>query len=129
MRVLAPPGAGVWREPSRQGAAVSSRVFHRGGLLTGTTLMWQCHGSRFDVTTGVMINGPATEPLNLYVVQEVDGDVQVRAWGTPRAAASRRRSQSVNRATSLPRIAYASGSSARRCTRARSAMSRRSSIV
>lgn len=50
-----------------------------GGLLTGTTLMCQCHGSRFDVTTGGVINGPATEPLNLYAVQEVDGDVQVRA--------------------------------------------------
>ena len=32
-----------------------------GGLLTGTTIMCQCHGSRFDVTTGAVINGPATE--------------------------------------------------------------------
>lgn len=23
-----------------------------GGLLTGTTIMCQCHGSRFDITTG-----------------------------------------------------------------------------
>src|SRR6476659_7210149 len=44
-----------------------------GGLLTGTTLMCQCHGSRFDVTTGAVINGPAVEPLNVYEVQEVDG--------------------------------------------------------
>ena len=50
-----------------------------GGLLTGTTLMCQCHGSRFDVTTGAVINGPATEPLNGYEVQEVHGSVQVRA--------------------------------------------------
>jgi 3-phenylpropionate/trans-cinnamate dioxygenase ferredoxin component len=50
-----------------------------GGLLAGTTLMCQCHGSRFDVTTGAVINGPATEPLNLYAVQEVDGDIQIRA--------------------------------------------------
>jgi 3-phenylpropionate/trans-cinnamate dioxygenase ferredoxin component len=50
-----------------------------GGLLTGATLMCQCHGSRFDVTTGAVINGPATEPLNLYDVQEVDGDIQIRA--------------------------------------------------
>ena len=34
-----------------------------GGLLTGTTLMCQCHGSRFDITTGAVINGPATEAL------------------------------------------------------------------
>jgi 3-phenylpropionate/trans-cinnamate dioxygenase ferredoxin component len=50
-----------------------------GGLLTGTTIMCQCHGSRFDITTGAVINGPATEPLNVYEVVEVDGDVQVRA--------------------------------------------------
>jgi 3-phenylpropionate/trans-cinnamate dioxygenase ferredoxin subunit len=50
-----------------------------GGLLTGTTLMCQCHGSRFDVTTGAVINGPATEPLQVYEVQEADGEIQVRA--------------------------------------------------
>jgi 3-phenylpropionate/trans-cinnamate dioxygenase ferredoxin component len=49
-----------------------------GGLLTGTTLMCQCHGSRFDVTTGAPINGPAVEPLNVYEVQEVDGEIQIR---------------------------------------------------
>jgi nitrite reductase/ring-hydroxylating ferredoxin subunit len=49
-----------------------------GGLLTGTTLMCQCHGSRFDITTGAVINGPATQPLNLYEVQEAGGDVQIR---------------------------------------------------
>jgi 3-phenylpropionate/trans-cinnamate dioxygenase ferredoxin component len=50
-----------------------------GGLLTGTTLMCQCHGSRFDVATGAVINGPATTPLGIYDVQEVEGDIQVRA--------------------------------------------------
>ena len=50
-----------------------------GGLLTGTTLMCQCHGSRFDVTTGALINGPAMEPLNVYDVEEVDGEIQIRA--------------------------------------------------
>ncbi len=50
-----------------------------GGLLTGTTLMCQCHGSRFDITNGAVINGPATEGLNVYEVQEVDGDVRLRA--------------------------------------------------
>ncbi len=49
------------------------------GLLTGTTLMCQCHGSRFDVTTGAVINGPATVPLHVYEVQEVGGDLQIRA--------------------------------------------------
>src|SRR5512133_830957 len=50
-----------------------------GGLLTGTTLMCQCHGSRFDVTTGRVINGPATEPLNLYAVQDTHGSIHIRA--------------------------------------------------
>jgi nitrite reductase/ring-hydroxylating ferredoxin subunit len=50
-----------------------------GGMLTGTTIMCQCHGSRFDVATGAVINGPASEPLNVYVVQEVDGSIRIRA--------------------------------------------------
>jgi 3-phenylpropionate/trans-cinnamate dioxygenase ferredoxin component len=50
-----------------------------GGLLTGTTLMCQCHGSRFDITTGAVINGPATEALRVYEVQEVNGGVHIRA--------------------------------------------------
>jgi 3-phenylpropionate/trans-cinnamate dioxygenase ferredoxin component len=50
-----------------------------GGLLTGTTVMCQCHGSRFDITTGAVINGPATEALHVYEVQEVDGAIQIRA--------------------------------------------------
>ena len=50
-----------------------------GGLLTQTTLMCQCHGSRFDIATGAVRNGPATAPLNVYAVREVDGDIQIRA--------------------------------------------------
>jgi 3-phenylpropionate/trans-cinnamate dioxygenase ferredoxin subunit len=50
-----------------------------GGLLTQTTLMCQCHGSRFDITTGAVISGPATEALQVYEVQEVNGSIQLRA--------------------------------------------------
>jgi nitrite reductase/ring-hydroxylating ferredoxin subunit len=32
-----------------------------GGLLMKTTIMCQCHGSRFDIATGAVVNGPATE--------------------------------------------------------------------
>jgi 3-phenylpropionate/trans-cinnamate dioxygenase ferredoxin component len=49
------------------------------GLLTGTTIMCQCHGSRFDIATGAVIDGPATVALNSYEVQEVDGNIQIRA--------------------------------------------------
>ena len=49
-----------------------------GGLLTGTTLMCQCHGSQFDITTGAVINGPAIEPLQVYEVLEADGEIRIR---------------------------------------------------
>jgi 3-phenylpropionate/trans-cinnamate dioxygenase ferredoxin subunit len=51
-----------------------------GGLLTGQTIMCQCHGSRFDLTTGNVLNGPAVDPLNVYEVQEIDGEIQIRLY-------------------------------------------------
>jgi nitrite reductase/ring-hydroxylating ferredoxin subunit len=36
------------------------------GLLTGTTLMCQCCGSQFDITSAAILRGPATEPLATY---------------------------------------------------------------
>jgi 3-phenylpropionate/trans-cinnamate dioxygenase ferredoxin component len=50
-----------------------------GGLLTGNTLMCQCHGSRFDITTGAVITGPAIERLNVYEVHEAEGNIRIRA--------------------------------------------------
>jgi 3-phenylpropionate/trans-cinnamate dioxygenase ferredoxin subunit len=49
-----------------------------GGLLTGTTIMCQCHGSHFDITTGAVISGLATEALHMYEVQEVEGSIRIR---------------------------------------------------
>jgi 3-phenylpropionate/trans-cinnamate dioxygenase ferredoxin subunit len=48
-----------------------------GGLLTGKTIMCQCHGSRFDITTGAVISGPATDALNVYEMQEVEGAIRI----------------------------------------------------
>jgi len=50
-----------------------------GGLLEGTEIMCQCHGSRFELSTGAVVKGPATEPLTTYEVEEADGEVRVRA--------------------------------------------------
>jgi nitrite reductase/ring-hydroxylating ferredoxin subunit len=48
------------------------------GLLTGTTLMSQCDGSQFEVTSGTVLRGPANAPLKLYEVREQDGKIQLR---------------------------------------------------
>ena len=48
------------------------------GLLAGMTIMCQCHGSRFDIASGAVINGPATKALNVYEVQEVEGSLRIR---------------------------------------------------
>ena len=49
------------------------------GLLTGTAIMCQCHGSEFDVTSGAALSGPAPRPLNVYDVQVTDGSIRIRA--------------------------------------------------
>jgi 3-phenylpropionate/trans-cinnamate dioxygenase ferredoxin subunit len=41
--------------------------------------MCQCRGSRFDITTGAVITGPATQPVYVYEVHEVEGAIQIRA--------------------------------------------------
>jgi acyl-CoA reductase-like NAD-dependent aldehyde dehydrogenase len=43
-----------------------------------TALMRQCDGSQFDIRTGAVLRGPATEPLATYEVREQDGEIQVR---------------------------------------------------
>ena len=49
-----------------------------GGLLTGMTIMCQCHGSRFDIATGAVIDGPAIKRLKVYDVKEVKGVVRIQ---------------------------------------------------
>jgi nitrite reductase/ring-hydroxylating ferredoxin subunit len=48
-----------------------------GGLLTGATLMCQCHGSAWDLATGQVTHGPATEPLHRYAVDQVNGNLRL----------------------------------------------------
>jgi len=44
------------------------------GTLDGSTVTCAWHGSQFDVRTGAVLRGPATDPLVTYRVT-VDGDI------------------------------------------------------
>jgi nitrite reductase/ring-hydroxylating ferredoxin subunit len=47
------------------------------GELEGTTVTCPCHGSRFNVTTGDVLRGPAREPVLSYPVRLEDNALQV----------------------------------------------------
>jgi nitrite reductase/ring-hydroxylating ferredoxin subunit len=47
------------------------------GNLEGTTVTCPCHGSRFDVTTGEVVRGPAREPVPSYPVRLEAGALRV----------------------------------------------------
>jgi nitrite reductase/ring-hydroxylating ferredoxin subunit len=47
------------------------------GDLEGTTVTCPCHGSQFDVTTGDVLNGPATLPVDTYEVSVEDGELRI----------------------------------------------------
>jgi nitrite reductase/ring-hydroxylating ferredoxin subunit len=59
--------------------ATQAKCTHRGGplgegALDGSTVTCPWHGSQFDVCTGAVRRGPATDPLQTYPVT-VEGDV------------------------------------------------------
>ena len=63
--------------------AFDDHCTHRGGSLAGGTLIGgivQCpwHGSQFDVRTGSVVQGPASEGIRTYPVEEAEGQVRVR---------------------------------------------------
>ena len=62
--------------------AIDDTCTHRGcslgdGKLDGSTVQCACHGSRFDVTSGAVVRGPAEDPLRSYAVHVTNGEVQV----------------------------------------------------
>lgn len=48
-----------------------------GGEIDGTTIECECHGSVFDMKTGAVIDGPATEPVATFEVRDEGGDLQI----------------------------------------------------
>jgi nitrite reductase/ring-hydroxylating ferredoxin subunit len=50
-----------------------------GGEIDGTVIDCECHGSRFDMKTGEVLEGPATEPIAVFEVRDEGGDLQVGA--------------------------------------------------
>lgn len=66
--------------------AVSNNCTHEDcplseGELEGFALECPCHGSRFDVRSGDVLNLPAIVPLATYAVEIVNGDVVVNIPG------------------------------------------------
>jgi nitrite reductase/ring-hydroxylating ferredoxin subunit len=47
------------------------------GDLDGTTVTCRCHGSEFDVTSGEVLGGPATVPVDSYEVRADGGQIGI----------------------------------------------------
>ena len=47
------------------------------GKLDGMTVTCGCHGSQFDVTSGVVLRGPAQRPIRSRLVQVAGADILV----------------------------------------------------
>jgi 3-phenylpropionate/trans-cinnamate dioxygenase ferredoxin component len=47
------------------------------GDLEGERIVCYCHGSTFDLRSGVVLEGPAEAPLTMFGVRVVDGELEV----------------------------------------------------
>jgi len=48
-----------------------------GGEIDGNVIECECHGSQFNMGTGEVVNGPATEPIATFDVRDEGGELQV----------------------------------------------------
>jgi nitrite reductase/ring-hydroxylating ferredoxin subunit len=47
------------------------------GEVDGTVVECPCHGSRFDILSGEVEEGPAVEPIDIFDVRDEGGELQV----------------------------------------------------
>jgi nitrite reductase/ring-hydroxylating ferredoxin subunit len=47
------------------------------GELEGERVICYCHSSEFDVRSGAVLRGPATEPLRIYAARTVAAELEV----------------------------------------------------
>lgn len=72
--------------------AVADRCPHRDFALSGGDLVGPCilecpwHGARFDVRSGRMLQGPATDDLTTYTVRVVGDEVFVGPVSSPKSS-------------------------------------------
>jgi nitrite reductase/ring-hydroxylating ferredoxin subunit len=51
------------------------------GTLDGDMIICYCHSGTFDVRTGEVLEGPPEEPITVYPVRVVDGELEVEvSW-------------------------------------------------
>ncbi len=61
-----------------EGLCAHERCPLSAGLLRGATIQCQCHGSTYDLGTGAVLRGPATESLAVYEAREQEGRIEVK---------------------------------------------------
>src|SRR5262245_52902322 len=47
------------------------------GRLSGTTVTCTCHGSEFDIRTGHVLKGPASQPVRTYRIESATDTVHI----------------------------------------------------
>ena len=72
--VTAPSGQLVLARSNGQVVAHTAVCTHQGGIIDGAGVC-PLHGSKFNVVTGAVLNGPATAPLAAVKVTESGGKV------------------------------------------------------
>lgn len=86
MRAIEVGGASVLVSRSEDGGAcaIANTCTHAGGPLAegereGNSVICPWHGSRFDLCSGEVLEGPATEPQRRFEARLREGKVEVRS--------------------------------------------------